>query len=208
MSISIRKFFITIATIVCISGVGTGITFAISTRHDNSTTRELVDSVESLATIQDIQRHLSVHRRQSLLSAIRSREERKKSVELSEDDVIASLNNIDFYSTTPVEDELDRQTKAAILAYFNQFKTLREKGIHGAQLYQMLAPFYDEADETIQKLILLNTEQARATQSDVQSQNQFYIYLTGISLAALAVALVFLLLGVRQFLYKPILALN
>ena len=198
------KLFLTLGVIaltIC-GSVSIGI-FWYARTSVNRATEALVEDVESVATAQSLLQNLSAHRRQALLKGLRTDEERKNNIIISDQSLNRDIVKISNYSSTDEEIQMIGRVKSSVLFYLQTYKSLRSAGARSGSLYRQLTDVYDQAQQNIQALIKLNLDQTARIEGELNRHSRSYELFISIAILVFSLVVLGLVFGLRQILYRP-----
>ncbi len=200
MKISLRLFLTIGLLTVFVCGALTVGVLLHSTNYSTAAVEKLAESVESAAAAQKIQESFAAHRRQALINIDQTETARLALLESAEE--------LTEFSSSSDEDIIIKKVQQNVSAYLKNFDTMKANGSNSQHIREVGSHEYYETLEAIQELTKFNLDEAKYLQKETDQQNYANRLLTAIAFAMLSISFATLLLGLRRFLYKPIVKLQ
>lgn len=208
MRLSVRYFINLGMAALALSGGFLALSIWKSARSSSLALEALSSSITCATLSQKISSDLNTHRQQTLMAGILTPSERRMKLKSLKEILNNDLNSLFGRCSSQSDGNFLKSVRKGVETYLLSFENLHSQGLHTEVLHEAVANDYQNAQQLIHELASSNFSKAEETRRYSASQTDSNNRIAGFALSALFLVIAALLIGLRFFLYKPILRIK
>ncbi len=205
--LSLRALVLIGSGLLAFCGIAAVAALVLTTSYLHRASDTISEVVSSIVAAEELQKNLLEYSRSRMALALGDRQTTSEAVDESEQAIRHWYSRIEMHASIIDEKQLVSEVQRNIEAYINtrsQEKAILDPSgvfFHGKQ-------FLDPARTGIRDLVMLNQQQAKDAQASIDAQDRMSDRLGAVISATLGLLTLALFYGVRQQVYKPLMALR